>query len=295
MANVFDAPGQWLRGNLHLHTTVSDGELEPQQAVDGYHEQGYDFLAITDHNSVVDVDELDAKGLTLIHGVEIAEPGGELGQTIHCVGVGVTGEWEKQEDDNALDAIRRLSEISAACFVAHPWWSSLTHEDIMTVEGIIGIEVFNTTCARGIGRGASEVQWDALLARGKNLLGVAVDDAHCHYDDLYGGWIMLKAEEPTRETILAALVAGDFYATMGPTIESVQIEDPLVRVECSPALEVHAVCPIPGKGSTNWRAGGGREEATSFEFELKPSSDPVRICIVDTHGRKAWTNPFWLG
>ena len=290
MTSVFDAPGQWLRGNLHLHTTVSDGQLDPQQAVDDYHEQGYDFLAITDHNTVVDVDELDDRGMTLLPGVEIAEVGGELGQTIHCVGIGASEQWERLEDDNALDSIARLSEICEACFVAHPSWSSLTFADILPIEGIIGVEVFNTTCRRGVGRGTSEVQWDGLVARGRNLLGLAVDDAHCKYDDRYGGWIMLKAEEPTRDAIYDALRAGSFYATMGPTIESVEVDDLTVRVECSPCVEVFAVSPMAGRGSTNWRAGGGRDEDTSFEFELKPSSDPVRICVVDSAGRRAWTN-----
>ncbi|MFO8082254.1 MAG: CehA/McbA family metallohydrolase [Armatimonadota bacterium] len=295
MSNAFDAPGNWLRGNLHLHTTASDGRLEPQEAVDGYHEQGYDFLAITDHNTVVDVDELDDRGMTLLPGVEIAEVGGELGQTVHCVGIGPSRQWERLEDDTAQASIARLSEICEACFVAHPSWSSLTFADILPIEGIIGVEVFNTTCRRGVGRGTSEVQWDALVARGKEYVGLAVDDAHCKYDDRYGGWIMLKTEDRSREAIYEALRAGNFYATMGPTIGSVEIDDLAVHVTSSPAVECFAVSPGPGKGSTNWRAGGGREETTSFEFDLKAGSDPVRICVVDAQGRKAWTNYHWSG
>jgi len=56
--NPLAAPGNWFKGNLHMHTTESDGEFTPQQAVDAYHEQGYDFLAITDHDTVTDVDAL---------------------------------------------------------------------------------------------------------------------------------------------------------------------------------------------------------------------------------------------
>ncbi len=40
------------KANLHTHTTVSDGSLNPQMVVDNYHELGYDILAITDHNAV---------------------------------------------------------------------------------------------------------------------------------------------------------------------------------------------------------------------------------------------------
>ena len=39
-----------LRGNLHAHTTFSDGVRSPQALVDEYESRGYDFLAITDHD-----------------------------------------------------------------------------------------------------------------------------------------------------------------------------------------------------------------------------------------------------
>jgi len=38
-----------LRGNLHAHTTFSDGVRTPQALVEDYEARGYDFLAITDH------------------------------------------------------------------------------------------------------------------------------------------------------------------------------------------------------------------------------------------------------
>jgi len=292
MISGLDVPGEWLRGNLHLHTTVSDGELTPQQAVDGYREQGYDFLSITDHDTVVDVEELEGGGMTLLPGIEIAPPGAELGQTIHTVGIGASEQWEKREGEQAQEAIDRLAAITRFRFVAHPSWSSLTFADILPLQRVDGLEVYNTTCHRGVGRGLSEVQWDDCAARGTSLLGLAVDDAHCHYDDLYGGWIMLRAQERTPAAIYDALKAGHFYATTGPTIESVQIDDLTVRVECSPCVEALAVCPMPGRGSSSWRAGSCREEATRFEFNLKPSSDPVRICILDAQGRRAWTNSY---
>jgi hypothetical protein len=38
-----------LRGNLHAHTTFSDGARTPADLVEEYEQRGYDFLAITDH------------------------------------------------------------------------------------------------------------------------------------------------------------------------------------------------------------------------------------------------------
>ena len=38
----------WYKGNMHMHTTVSDGVLNPVDAIGVYREAGYDFIAITD-------------------------------------------------------------------------------------------------------------------------------------------------------------------------------------------------------------------------------------------------------
>lgn len=45
-----DPPARWWKGNLHTHTLWSDGDTYPELAVDWYAQQGYHFLAISDHN-----------------------------------------------------------------------------------------------------------------------------------------------------------------------------------------------------------------------------------------------------
>ncbi|HUU43116.1 MAG TPA: PHP domain-containing protein, partial [Planctomycetota bacterium] len=67
--NPFRAPGRWWRGNLHTHTTRSDGELSPDETAAAYRSLGYDFLAITDHGCVSEVAEVP-EGLLLLPGVE---------------------------------------------------------------------------------------------------------------------------------------------------------------------------------------------------------------------------------
>ncbi len=291
--SAFDAPGRWLKGNLHTHTTTSDGELSPQEAVDAYREEGYDFLAITDHNAVVDVSALDGGDMTLLPGIEIGAMKAELGQSIHLVGIGATEAPRLPESEQPQDFVDALNEVAELSFVAHPSWSSLTFADIVGLGGIIGLEVFNATCRRGIGRGTSEVQWDDCLVRGRRFFGLAVDDAHRHYDDLFGGWVMVRAPEATPAAIYEALKSGRFYATTGPTIENVVLEGQHLHVECSPCVEVFAVCPLPGRGWTNWRIGGGREPVTEVDAELRPNTVPIRVAVVDVTGKQAWTNMFW--
>ena len=39
----------FLKGGLHTHTTRSDGRLTPEETLRYAASQGYDFLALTDH------------------------------------------------------------------------------------------------------------------------------------------------------------------------------------------------------------------------------------------------------
>ena len=45
-----------LKGNLHAHTTFSDGRLSVEDVVARYRDLGYDFLAITDHDEQIQPD-----------------------------------------------------------------------------------------------------------------------------------------------------------------------------------------------------------------------------------------------
>ena len=51
---------KWFKGNLHMHTTESDGALTPAEAAALYAENGYDFIARTDHWKVGPADEFDS-------------------------------------------------------------------------------------------------------------------------------------------------------------------------------------------------------------------------------------------
>ena len=290
--SAFTAPGEWLKGNLHLHTTASDGAVTPQEAVALYQGADYDFLAITDHNVIVDPDELDDLGMTLLSGVEYAVPTAELGQTIHTVAIGATDCPPDPGTGVAQDWITTIAEGCEFCFVAHPSWSSLTYRDIVDLQGIYGLEVYNTVCHHGIGRGTSQEQRDDSLARGREFFGLAVDDAQHKFEDRFYGRIMLMAPDRSREAIYAALQAGQFYATTGPLIESVEFDGDVIRVESSPCVEFFAICPQAGRGQTNWREGEFGKTMTSCELHLSPEARPVRIVVVDEQGRRAWSNPW---
>lgn len=57
---------KWYRGNLHTHTHWSDGDDYPEMVALWYSEHNYDFLAFTDHNTLLDkerwIDVAKSKG-----------------------------------------------------------------------------------------------------------------------------------------------------------------------------------------------------------------------------------------
>jgi len=67
----FSKDGNWYKGNLHCHTTESDGCLTPKEVKELYKENGYHFLCISDHEKYADyTEELDEESFILLPGVE---------------------------------------------------------------------------------------------------------------------------------------------------------------------------------------------------------------------------------
>lgn len=71
----------WLKGNTHTHTTKSDGSKNPEEMVRKYKEEGYDFVALTDHvrgregrpDSEFTYDyDVDVEGIIVLNGAELS-------------------------------------------------------------------------------------------------------------------------------------------------------------------------------------------------------------------------------
>ena len=85
---LFDEGLNWYKGNTHMHTTISDGRLAPEDAIELYRAKGYDFLAITDHR-IMSYSRMDGN-ILLTGGVEFDYMLAD--QCIHIIGIGMMGE-----------------------------------------------------------------------------------------------------------------------------------------------------------------------------------------------------------
>ena len=69
---LFSESLPFYRGNLHAHTTCSDGQKTPKECMADYRAAGYDFLSITDHRMVTKPDPAEIpEGLVMIPGIEL--------------------------------------------------------------------------------------------------------------------------------------------------------------------------------------------------------------------------------
>jgi hypothetical protein len=287
VSNPYERPGVWLRGNLHTHTTNSDGRGTPEATAEWYASHGYDFLAITDHHRITAV-EGSFGDLVLI-------PGAEVGKT-DVVALGIREPLVDERGDIG-ESVRLVQGLGGVPFLAHPYWAGLSAATVAQYPGLIGLEVYNNVCQLLNGKGLSAYIWDELLQSGVRLWGLATDDAHGLDDSRFArtqvgqAWAVVKAARKGQEPILRALCEGAFYSTRGPSILDIKVTEAGVEVECSPVREIRFI----GRASegTTVHASGERllERA---EHRLRGAEGYIRIECVDDGGRTAWSNPLWL-
>jgi len=296
--NPFTTQGTWLKGNLHTHTTTSDGVRTPQEAIDHYSQNGYDFLSITDHGTRVDPTPLNPRGMVLIPGQEISIGNSQAGTTTHIVAANIRETLPIPDFDQTIDpqkAIDLTAEQGGFTIIAHPYWSGLHNRDLLKLKGYIGVEIYNTSCDVYRGTGYSPSYIDALLAAGRRPLIFATDDHHGEPEpmkpsDTCGGWIMVKARDKTLPSIIDAIQRGLFYASNGPTIHNIRLEAEGIHVETSPVKHITFVS-TPSLGA---RFTAQDAPLTEYTYPGRPGETYVRIEATDYEGRTAWSNPIYL-
>jgi hypothetical protein len=99
---------------------------------------------------------------------------------------------------------------------------------------------------------------------------------------------MIKSKSLDPDSLLAALKAGQFYASTGPDIHNIAIEGDKLIVECDPARSIYAT----GAGALHRDVTGNG--VTRAEFDIEPFTHSyARITILAETG-KAWSNPIFF-
>jgi len=278
--NPFKKKGSWYKGNLHLHTTNSDGSYTPEEICTLYKEAGYDFVSITDHGKVTPVKK-NLPSFLVIKGAELNNG------NFHVVALGLKKEFSV-ENFSYQEIIDEINRKKAYPIIAHPYWSGFSSSDLLKLKNYIGIEIYNNTCEKAKGKGYSSVHWDELLQEGKKILGFASDDTH--HDDALGSFIMVKATDLSEKSILNSVKNGFFYSSTGPIIENIEISKDRIYIKTSSVKYIDFVAS-DWKGS---RFSGKKKLLKEIEYKINGQEQYIRIEITDTKGKKAWTNPIFL-
>ena len=296
---AFAGKGSFLKGNLHCHTTRSDGRATPETVIRQYAAMGYDFLALTDHNRYNYQNFAPETGVLILPGMELdaALPGPGI-HCVHVVSVGPErGNGFAQDQRFRYPAVQRAGEAQAMVddilaagnlpLYCHPEWSGTPAREIQELKDFSLMEIWNSGCVIENGLDANAAYWDELLCAGRRIYGAATDDGH-HLAHNGHGFVRVRAEK-NPESILTALAAGAFYASCGPEIEDFFVDDEgIATVICSPASVVrfrHFRVPyqeVHGSG------------LTGAQVSVWKGTGYIRAEVVDTQGRRAWTNPIFL-
>jgi hypothetical protein len=293
----FDKPGPFWRGNLHSHSTRSDGMLTPEALCRVYRDSGYDFLVVSDHLrddftlTVTDTSPYRDGRFTTLLGAELHPGRIGTGEPWHLIAVGLPADFSPvAAGESPASVVDRAAASGAFVMMAHPQWYGLTHEDAETISGAHALEIWNATAADANDRPDGWYLLDSLASAGSRILGCAVDDAHAKptRPDLCRGWVWVRSESREPDGILAALKAGAFYSSTGPRIHDVRVDSGhRVVVECDPAERIF----LTGRGSyASFVHGTG---VTSADLALDGDSAYGRVTVRDEKGNRAWTNTFW--
>ncbi|WP_299852027.1 PHP domain-containing protein [uncultured Roseovarius sp.] len=302
---AFDAPGRFYRGNLHTHSTLSDGMLEPAEVCRRYKAEGYDFISLTDHfvelfnYPIADTKPFRDNGFTTIPGAELHSGKMENGGLWHILAVGLPEDFAPAnapgfvavaDQETGPEIARRARDAGAFVAVAHPHWSGMTLADARSIDAAHAVEVYNHGCGVDCDRAEGFHIADMLISEGNDLSLIATDDSHFASPDAFGGWVMVKAEANEPDALLAALKAGHFYASQGPDLHGIEVEGDTLRVTSS-AVETVIV---QGHGSGAYAQHGASMTQAEMDLKRLKGSTWVRVTLVDRAGKRAWSNPIRL-
>ena len=297
----------WYKGNTHTHTLESDGDSSPEYVARWYKEHGYNFLVLSDHNTLTDptpLSHLAGSDFILIPGEEVSSSYEDL--SVHVNGLNLPGLVDPRTGatmvatiQNNVDAIR---EVEGVPHINHPNFEwAFGAEELAQVENDHLLEIYNghprVHNQGGGGFPSLEEIWDILLSGGKRIYGIAVDDAHDFQGEFAAdlanpgrAWISVRSSSLDAAEIMRQLEAGQFYASTGVDLADVIIERGRLEVRITPRGNF--------RYTTTFIGSGGRVLSITADnpavYALQGRERYVRAKVTDSGGAVAWVQPVFV-
>lgn len=276
----------WYRGNTHAHTILcGHGDTSPEAVTRWYHDRGYNFLILSEHNIFIDPKSVTLpknkrSDFILIPGQEIT--GKPIGIHTTAMNVDRLIPWENKETDTKTVVIQQhihsTRNAGGHPILNHPHGgSAVTSGDILPVQNFQMMEVYNANTKRNnlFKRRylnlplTAEPLWDELLTAGKRVYGVGSDDAHIfmkigpNETNAGLGWVMVEADTLDSTAITEALQRGDFYASNGIYLDQCERGDHLYSVKVNKSKTKEAIASLP-----NW-AGLRSDKSNGLGYRIE--------------------------
>ena len=302
------ADGLWVKGNTHAHSTLSDGNVPPEQVAQWFREHGYGFVFLTDHNTLAPLDFFAAHSdaaFLILPGEELSDGGPEGIFAVHTNALGIAEPLKAAQADTVegrllgdAEVVRRAGAVLQA---NHPSFYARDPQAVAKVPDPFLIEVYNHSVGLSpygkLAQVLFEKAWDAALTAGKKAFGVASDDCHDYSgrpdsrSSPGGGWIMVRVAALTAEEVLRSLAAGQFYSSTGVELDEISFDGATLRLRIRPQPEVTYTTHFIGMEGKVLAS----VEGSSPQYTLTgaPEETYVRARVEASNGAQAWTQPIW--
>ena len=225
---------KWYKGNTHVHTTLcGHADTTPNQVAQWYHDRGYNFLILSEHNQFIDPSTIQLKGE--VRGDFLLVPGEEVTGPVHSTAMNVSRlvPWEFKDKNRSKIIQNHVDETRKAggtTILNHPLWKRyIQSHEILPVKNLYMFELFNAHPGvknfQTAHNPSTEQLWDALLEKGMTMYGVSADDAHKlvkwgeKENNPGRGWVMVQSKKLSSDSLTAAMLKGDFYSSSGVMLD----------------------------------------------------------------------------
>lgn len=174
--------GVWLKGDLHAHSTYSDGDSPLSKVIEKAESLNLDFFVITDHNTTNQLDDPSYKSdkIKLLYGFE------------WTTGKGHANIWAPEKADfsdikntlsseDAYSAAELAHEKGALFSINHPTAFFCCPWDLEVEKNVDSVEIWNSMYrVPNFNLLAGHPFWDFQLLKGERIPAVGGSDTHEH-------------------------------------------------------------------------------------------------------------------
>ena len=271
------------RGQLHVQSVRSIGHEIPRDLSRAYERAGYEWVSITDINTIVPVEQFNTPNIVAIPGTEAAF------SFAHLIELGV----DVIPPATTLNgAVADVHTQAGLVILAHPKAPPVvTADQAAQVRGLNGIEIYDARAQHENALVADATDmWDQLLSTGHRVWGVVGDDTlWASGPDSTLGQTSVWAQAPsvTAPLVDDAISRGAFFDSTGVRVLSVDTpQSDTIRVITADA------------DSIRWYGKNGELLTTTSgktgTYQVHWNELYVRAVATRADGAKAWTQPVFV-